>query len=45
MEAWGHNTSEPGKQTIQGINTDEVGLPTLHHAGPVLKKGKGSWIL
>ena len=44
MEAWGHNTSKRGKQAIQGINTDEVRLPTLHDAGPVLKEGQGSGI-
>ena len=44
MEAWGHNTSELGKQAIQGINTNKVHLPTLHYAGPVLKKGQGSGI-
>ena len=44
MEAWGHYTSELGKQAIQGINTNEVRLPTLHYAGPVLKKSQGSWI-
>ena len=44
MKAWGHNTSELGKQPIQSINTDEIRLPALDYAGPVLKEGQGSWV-
>ena len=39
MQAWGHRTTEPGEQTIQSMNTDKVGLPSLDRASPVLKEG------
>ena len=44
MKAWGHNTTKLGKQPIQGIDPDEVGLPTLDDAGPVVKKDQASGV-
>ena len=44
MKPRGHNTTKLGKQPIQGLDTDQIRLPTLDDAGPVLKKGQGPWV-
>ena len=44
MKAWGQKTAKLKEHAIQGKDTDEIRMPTLDDAGPVLKRGQGPWV-